>query len=477
MDQLPTEILCTIFSIAILQDAMSANIRTEAILSEGRKWPCIKDFNHGPWSISRVCRKWNVISTSFPSLWNQFLLSATGLATGTRLGSIEALRKWLAYSGTTGLSFLIQTDGICNIDGDSELFKILVEQAERWERVEVINSSYAFWYLLHHYGTKGRLRSLKSVTFLSEGQSQSYIHDGFQNSFDSSYYSVFENAPILQTLVNHDFFTLSDIPVPWAQLTMYEGSHRVGYHDHFIVLRYALNLESCILEIGYDPIHGALDQDPSTITPISLPKLRTLRITMLVSDSVEISSFIRSMSMPCLQSLSIEIEDVLFPPYGSLASVLHSSSAPLQVLELSEDATKGDDLIDLLRASASALQLSISIAGAKRFGMSRNTIVGSLGHAPEQENLLPALDTLELKLPSPSDIRDVDFGSLATVIRSRRRHQTGTIRNLWLSFGKEGLDYSRWVRDIQPNMPPPILEVLQEEGLKIVIRECCGLNE
>ncbi|KAK1225839.1 hypothetical protein PQX77_011200 [Marasmius sp. AFHP31] len=192
---------------------------------------------------------------------------------------------------------------------------------------------------------------------------------------------------------------------------------------------------------------------------------------MLVSDSAEISSFIRSMSMPCLQSLSIEIEDVLFPPYGSLASVLHSSSAPLQVQELSEDATKGDDLIDLLRATVSAIQLSIRVAGAKRFSMSRDTIVGRLVHLPEQENLLPALDILELKLPSPSDIRDLDFSSIASVIRSRRKLRTGNIQNLWLFFGGEGLEYSYWVRDIRPNTLPPILEVLQEEGLKIMVRE------
>ncbi|KAL0571308.1 hypothetical protein V5O48_010658 [Marasmius crinis-equi] len=477
MDRLPTETLCVIFNLSVFQDASNANIETKADITEGRTWPCIMDLSSGPWSVSRVCTRWRAITTSLPSLWSRFLLSTKDLALERKKDPNQMFERWLTLSGTSKLSFLIQTDGVCNV-GTPDLFHTLIGHADRWERIEIINSSYAFWSRLHHRGVKHHLRSLKSVTFLAEDDNHSYIHDGYQDPFNYSYYSLFEQAPCLHSLINRDYFALFDIPMPWEQLTEYEGSHRISYLDHLSVLHKTPNLTFCTLAIDYDQFHSPeSDIDQKSLT---LPKLRTLRVKLFTSDAetADFSSRIRSMSLPFLQSLSIETDgSPMVTPYDAFAEALRSSSAILQRLELSGNDADPECVIGLLRASSSVSFLSLGILDTDRVSDLLNTVIGRLGVEENDEIFLPHLHTLELKLPGTFSIRDVDFTVLASVIRTRRNTASGGIRNLELLFGEEAIEYECRLLSFEPNMLPPRLEVLQEEGLSIAVRVSSDVKE
>ncbi|KAJ8074015.1 hypothetical protein PM082_012305 [Marasmius tenuissimus] len=475
MDQIPTEILCAIFSLSISQSAANSRIITKADVSQGRTWPYILQLDKGPWSLSKVCRKWRTISTSFPELWSRFILSEDDLGTHAGRNSIAALRKWLSLTGTSKLSFLIQTDGVCNLQhNDAELFPLLVEQAERWERIEIINSSYAFWSSINQHDIGSRLQSLKSVTFLSEGSNQSYIDDGYQSPFVAAYYDIFQQSPNFHSIINRDYFSLADLLMPWSQLTHYEGSHRVGFDDHFTILRRTPNLETCILGIEYCSI------SLTKFSPMVLERLKSLKIVLSADDDEfdEFSFAIRCLVAPSLTELSIQnTNPSTSASYDPFIAMLRSvSPGNLSKLELVGNAAEPRSVIDLLEASSDVKHLSLGLA-ANQASVLLETAITSLSPTAEAVDgdraLLPLLSSLEIRIPQTSSVREVDFSKLALAVRSRWKSHSGGIQSLWISLGDREVEELFRYHDYDVGVLPPILEVLKEEGLTVVVRETC----
>ncbi|KAG7096026.1 hypothetical protein E1B28_006708 [Marasmius oreades] len=473
MERIPTEIFCTIFGLSITQDPHrddnSEDSVDETDISEGRMWPSVFDFRKGPWSISRVCRKWRMICTCLPKLWSCFTFSANDLDLN-RDGK-AALNAWLSFSGTSKLSILIEPDGICNVSHRIKLFEILAGHAERWERIELVNSTPNFWFMLSF---KSRLHSLKRVTFLSGCTS----FDPDAVSSDSSHYRVFLDAPQFHTLINRDDFPLYKLPMPWSQLTEYEGSARAHVADHFRVLRLTPNLVKCRLEIA-DADHS---DESSFSSPLLLPKLQRLQIqTPSFAEGLQqLSSFIQLMKLPALQMLSIvsEHHTRVFPPFHAFAEVLRGSPCEVRQLELVlacqpdfQPRLQPEHILDLLKATPRLHHLCITVGTTQGSRVLQDTILPRLlvGRGLEGA-LLPMLNTLELKFPVPSAVHMLDLSTLAAGIRSRWASiGSEAIRNLVITIElSEG-----WIGDdsdmVSSACWPPIMEVLQEEGLNIVV--------
>ncbi|KAF9262783.1 hypothetical protein L218DRAFT_1077707 [Marasmius fiardii PR-910] len=145
------------------------------------------------------------------------------------------------------LSFFIEPDGICNDSNRSSLFELLIDRADRWEKIEFYNSTSTFWSMLHERGVRTRLGSLKSVTILSE--QENIANDAL--SGDPAHYQVLLDAPQLQTLINRNHLPVAALGLRWTQLREYEGSHHVNIEDHLQLLRRTPNLEKCRLTIAY----------------------------------------------------------------------------------------------------------------------------------------------------------------------------------------------------------------------------------
>ncbi|KAL0573539.1 hypothetical protein V5O48_008425 [Marasmius crinis-equi] len=479
MDRIPVELACSIFRLAVLQDVENESVITVAEVSEGRQWPGIFDYEKGPWAISRVCRKWRTICMSFPSLWCRFILSADRIQPG-RHGEQE-LRTWLSFSGTSSLSFLIKTDGICNNPHNLELFRILADHSDRWEAIEVINATAEFWTMMHRHDVKSRLQALRHVTILSEGSSRGYVSD--DEPYSSDCYNVFMKAPRFHSLTNRDYFPVSHLEMPWSQLTAFDGSERTHYSDLFEVLHRSPNLVTSRVEVASYAAYSLDISVRNLFSQISLNRLRILRIHLTSSIYAtavwkDVHTLIGHLDMPSLETLSIRCDyPSVCPPYTELAAVLRSSGCKLRDLELSSTSARPSDIIDLLSATPSLQRLSMTIDASDGSRVTQHTVISHLNvhssGADYDSALVPSLNTLEFSLPSPLAVIELDLPSLAAGIRSRWADPPNpgcSIRTLVISLDSGDEDVSSRMTVSLPEGLPPILEVLQDEGLDVVIQ-------
>ncbi|PBK66907.1 hypothetical protein ARMSODRAFT_959574 [Armillaria solidipes] len=84
------------------------------------------DVNHGPWVLSRVCRRWRHVSISLcPSIWASMLIKVTDN------DPTPLLMTALSYSANCKLDFSI-IDISINMPANIEPFDELVSQSKRW---------------------------------------------------------------------------------------------------------------------------------------------------------------------------------------------------------------------------------------------------------------------------------------------------------------------------------------------------------
>ncbi|KAF9262785.1 hypothetical protein L218DRAFT_988052 [Marasmius fiardii PR-910] len=430
MEQFPNEIFRIIFLLSILEDPRPTgyNGLADAEGSEGQTWPSVFRPSKGPWAITRVNRKWRTISTTFPQLWSQFSLTASDLEPPVIDGA-AALTTWLSFSGTSNLSFFIQPDGICNDSNHSSLFELLINRADRWEKIEFYNSTSTFWSMLHARGVRSRLGSLKSVTIHSE--EANIANEAL--SGDPAHYQVLLDAPRLQTVINRNHLPVAGLELPWTQLKEYEGSHRVNVDDHLQLLRRTPNLEKCRLTVAYvsPPPDQTQPESSQTNSAVLLPLLQTLQVrTTWFSDSIrDLPASIRRFRLPALKTLHVVSEHLspTPPPLSAFAEVIRSSDCELHSLELS---SRGDTILPRLDPEGRS----------------------------QDELLVPVLESLELRFPSPSAIPVIDLAALSTAIRSRSKASVSDSGNG--SLNNDVLTSAFRV---------PIMEVLGEAEIKIVI--------
>ncbi|KAG7094381.1 hypothetical protein E1B28_007981 [Marasmius oreades] len=480
LERLPAELLHQIFSLAILQP-VNNRVRSEADISDGRRWPDVFDYEKGPWSISRVCSRWRIVAISSSDLWCHFMLGTVNLG---RSGQQTALKTWLDRSGTHTISFLIQTHRICNHNENSLLFRLLMEHSSRWKSIEVINSTYSLWEMLNTAGVGNRLNSLRRVTMLADGEEDSYMDQG-SFEMDMPTYDTFHQAPHLSELISRDFITFCDKDghpkLPCTQLTTYEGSCRVTYDYHFSVIRHSPNLNSLRLEL-ITGIRGYLNNSRFQWQGgevFSFPKLRTLTIWIAACQSSDILEEeqmfdeFRLFNLPALEGLSITTEQqTMTAPYHSFAAALRSSDCALQKLELSGCPVQPSDIIDLLRAAHAVRHLCLyGFSSLQHFVISHLVLEGKA----RDEVLLPFLRTIELKYSTTEGFSELEHPTLVRMIRSRCHSPSTRVNEAHFSFGRDD-----WGKDYRTSLPlhsPSLdsLKDLQKEGFKLIFRQLCEI--
>ncbi|KAG7096018.1 hypothetical protein E1B28_006701 [Marasmius oreades] len=470
MEQIPNEVFRIIFLLSAFQNprhdgTSSFDGLADSEITEGQTWPGIFQFSKGPWAISRVCRKWRTISVTFPQLWSHFSLMTGDLNSNT--DGIPALTTWLSFSGTSNLSFFIEPDGICNNPNRSRLFELLAEHADRWDKIEFYNSTPAFWSMLHTANARSRLGSLTSIAIHSE--EANLADDAFFG--DPTFYQVFLDAPQLHILINRNHLPVGGLEFPWGQLTEYEGSHRLRVDEHLDLLRLTPNIQKCRLEIAYVGNPSPDDQLQPSRT-IHLPNLQTLQIrTTWFSDSLQdLPVFVRLLRLPALQTLHIITEHIsqILPPFSAFADVLRSSSCELRSLELSSRAVAGvdhlrsEDILDLLKAAPALRHLCITVGTSGSSCVLQDTIIPRLDPRGRSEDdiLVPVLEELELRLPSPSAIPMIDLKALAETILFRSTASGfESIRKLHFTVGLGDTQVNNDV--LSSAIRGPIIEVLE----------------
>ncbi|KAL0060278.1 hypothetical protein AAF712_012941 [Marasmius tenuissimus] len=468
IQRVPPEILEVILNLAVFQPANNTRIETQAELSSGRRWPDVFNYNNGPWSISRVCRIWRIITTSSPEFWQYFML---GNVNPGHPGQVKALQTWLTYTGTLKISFLISPLGLWDDEGRSDVFAfLLAKSSERWEEIQVINSSFQFWRYLFQKRHKYQFVSLTDVILLSEGDRVVYQDRTVAVGIASLAYHAFNRAPQLRSLVNREAIQSFRLSSYESQLTRFEGSVRGGLIHHLHVLSNASTLEWCRLEIDYTSVSSDVDFS------FSLPELRTLEVHLSNTSernsdplAVENLSKIRHLHIPALESLVIQTADMNVPvPFQAFTEALRSSSCILRSLEISGRIICPEEeqgILTLLRSESARTidRLCLWVCDKQPPLLYAIIIPHLVVETGSSEEFLPSLNTLEFRFTVSRHFEDMVYDGLVDAVRSRV-----TLRNVHFSLGLENAgEVYRYTSAFDEGCT----RALRDTGLNVVVRD------
>ncbi|KAJ3989125.1 hypothetical protein F5890DRAFT_134963 [Lentinula detonsa] len=449
IDSLPSELLLIIFehTLPLEKDPLEDPDNADAV---SPTWPDIFDLKNGPWVLGQVCRRWRSIALSIPQLWSTFYVRLPR----RKDSAVDVLQAWLGRSGNCPLQFQITaTLGFCGHQSGYALLTTLARTSSRWQSVDLVDVSMKF------LDTLAMQREIRSSSFplLKELSLRSRDWDiELDNSPEfedlSTAYEVFFRAPNLVTLINFDTLSLSTFKFPWNQLTTYIGSDASHAIDHLEIMLLCPNLVECNIAFGRTHTWP-------TIPLISLKQLKkwTIRIRNSSHDIYSLLSQ-TTIEVPALQELILLAEQFSLTPILDLfRPVLISSACSLHYLELSGN-TVTDSLARFLESVATITRL--------RIWLNRLTVLPLL---ERQKTLVPMLEILDFGLSERADIYGFDMNLLATVVRSRRQSvYVHSIRQVNIVVDGSELNI------MGTHVFPPIMEVLQEEGLDIHV---CKRNE
>ncbi|KAF5393334.1 hypothetical protein D9757_000566 [Collybiopsis confluens] len=450
---LPQELLLAVFKFT-LSTHSSAQI-IDRYHEDGElpscSWHDIWNLDHGPWALVKVCSRWRTLALSIHELWSSFLIKSPDDLSGD--AAVEILQTWLGRSGDQPLRFrILAADELLEDFHGHALLNRLLIHASRWQTVELVGVWTAFLSVVQSWNPL----SLTKLSLFS------HYDDEFGSRNDSvmAYRSprTFYPAPNLNTLID---LRTSGSPLQlsqsqWNQLTTYVGSEHVNRHLELIAR--CPNLVECHTAFGR---YSSSKHIPSIFLPHLLKW--TLRIctdnfdeghhSLLSEGSIELKSLRDLIILAGLHPLD--------PALNLLRPALFTSRS-LRYLELAGSAGQAENvsgpLEHFLLAAPMITHLRVWLKNPILI-----TIILSL--LLKNGALTPSLEILDLELADTAEIFELDMPLLASVVRARfASDNVQSIRqlNLVLSGGMES-------SDIDPHVYPPILEVLQEEGLEIHI--------
>ncbi|KAE9411544.1 hypothetical protein BT96DRAFT_1011337 [Gymnopus androsaceus JB14] len=447
IDSLPTELLLAIFELVMSAptiDSFDDYGYNDSILASCTcTWPDIFDPMNGPWVLGQVCHVFRSVVLSIPELWSKFYVRSPP---HNHDSAVEVLRVWLSRSGDLPLQFQITaTLEFCSHPSFPALLTSLVASSDRWKILALADVSMKF---LDALASERRARLfpfplLKALSVLLRDWDNDFDDLTDLNELTPAL-EVFGHAPNLDTLINFNGLNLSRFKLPWNQLTAYVGSDASHAFEHLEVMLLSPNLVEC--DIAFDRTHTW-----PLVPPLVLRRLRkwTIRFTDLSTNICTILS--KDIQVPNLQELVFLGADayLLTPCLDLFQTILRSSDCSLQYLELS-GCTDHISLSQFLQTVATITCLRIWL---NNFAILPLTV---LYFDPPQQTLVPMLNTLELGLTERANIFNLDMAVLAAVVRSR-----DCVRRLNIVMGSLEPEITG------PQVFPPIMEVLQEEGLQI----------
>ncbi|KAJ7584245.1 hypothetical protein C8J56DRAFT_1028163 [Mycena floridula] len=301
---------------------------------------CVRNVNcsesrkaSSPWNISRVCRRWRQISTSFPAFWTS--IRSTGRPRG------KLLELALQRSGSSLLDVNLLFSGF--IAETSAIVRVLLPSSPRWRSL-ILNVDH----LDALASIQGCLGALKTLRLTLSGE------------ISRIKYRMFEIAPLLRTVeVYHaleetsDLEFLPQVTLPLAAITRLTLDARNQYTP-LEPARFDLcqNLtKATIFGLGND----------STLPdqPFVLPKLRDLDLTAFEAGAI--ATLFRGLRAPALTRLRLDCSwQWSLTDQESVSSLIRRSQCPLRSLELMRMIFPFHSFLDLLSDTSTVTHLVIN---------------------------------------------------------------------------------------------------------------------
>ena len=358
------------------------------------------DVTQAPIQLSFVCNKWRRLVISMSQLWTSILLNGGRTyvsSSGKRLNeffmrSIETdmLNTWLSRSGSSPLTLGIDGQWLKH-DALTSCIDILIAHSHRWRDV-TFKLDEDHWEML--LAVKGQLPQLErfDVGVLED------VDVSVDSSDDSPYVydiplEIFQVAPKLHTVTMQDQIEASEWLVPWEQLRCLQ------FHLHLpailpLLLPTCPNLARCTIHVYL--MYDALDSlDHSSLASLHL----------LLHGGPNLHALFNSLTLRSLQDLDIALalgEYTLTLPQTAVASMLDRSSCNLQRLRLFRVGFTSRELIAILQAQPSLVELvihepsEISSPIVTKQVLKRMTLKISQSTSTESSLLIPSLKRLEL---------------------------------------------------------------------------------
>ena len=337
IQRIPLEVLSEIFIFCA--DSPSSN-------SE----PPLKcfDVTQAPIQLSFVCNKWRRLAISMSQLWSsislrggrEYVLSSGGRHTSYFRRSIrtDMLRTWLLRSGSSPLTLGIDATWLEH-DALTSCIAIMLPHSHRWRDV-TLTLDEEHWEML--LAVKGNLPQLERFNLDVMGDPS----EGFDIPLD-----IFEVAPKLHTIMMQYNLDPSEWLLPWGQLRCFH------FNLHFAmslpwILESCSNLARCTIHI-YSLDDALDDLDHSSLV--------SLHLLLHVKEHLDV--LFNIFTLRALQDLDIarplSTDFTLVLPQNAVASMLDRSSCNLQRLRLFWVGFTSDELVAILQAQPSLVELVI----------------------------------------------------------------------------------------------------------------------
>jgi hypothetical protein len=302
------------------------------------------DVTKAPIKLSFVCSKWRSLAISMSQLWSSISLQGGREDVHSwgrsQIYSIrtDMLSTWLLRSGSSPLTLRINGLWLKH-DALTSCISIMIPHSHRWR--DVTFSLYEeHWEMLS--AVKGHLPQLERFDVDIPGDPS--------NGLDIPF-NIFEVAPKLHTITIQVSLNPSNWLVPWGQLRCFHFNLDFGLGLAW-VLEACPNLIRCTIDIY--TLYEALDHfDHSS--------LASLHLLPHVEEHLDV--LFNSLTLRALQDLDIALPLSACPtialPQNAVASMLDRSSCNLQRLRLSCVGFTSDELVAILQAQPSLVELVI----------------------------------------------------------------------------------------------------------------------
>ena len=350
----------------------------------------------------QVCKYWREIALSTPKMWSKITFLSESDA------NAKLTYSWLSRSGSSPLSICLSNR--ISLDANKPTSPVLLDviaQSDRWKDLvyKAGNASIVGLPPVRHRLPYLQTLSIANGTFIPLTQTL----------------DIFEIAPRLHSLTLGHNISLTELRIPWNQLTYCDitrGQWDIG--DCLELLRKSPNLVECTLAFGPDVSHQAQPL-------IQHEHLRILSIHSTRNKSI--GPFFDNLTLSTLETFSANCSNSASWAQPQFLSLLSRSACPLLRLQLEFSFEFIDDyLIDCLQLLPSLTKLELR--GQCHVALTRSFFVRLTHYMPEKGRdgcLLPNLRVLKLDI-YPGKIGE----SFVNMIESRRCLDTNISDNALL---------------------------------------------
>ncbi|KAJ7633179.1 hypothetical protein FB45DRAFT_832669 [Roridomyces roridus] len=253
-----------------------------------------------PSFLFQICRQWRDVALTTPALWSTMELVLE--LSGYHAQQLDLLKIWLERSGGCGLS--IRLEYIEDEDDDigiiGECVDALLCHVSRWQDMEII----APFEDLRKIA--GSMPLLRSVTIGTEC---------WPDVLPEAPAALFTNAPALKHVVLAKTFNPFLVALPWSQVTTLEAQALYA-REAIEILRHTTVLEDCAVTI-----HNGQPSTASSIPPLPLRSLGSLRLQSVAGITDGMCQFFKALRLPVLQTLSVREAFLGLDPVATLSAV------------------------------------------------------------------------------------------------------------------------------------------------------------